>query len=172
MKLIAEFDYQSNDISGNNLREGELSLVFDIETIDRIKQESGYEVPKNVMKWRVRSGLKGFQQLTDIWTRGKGSIPPSDEIIGKYSVYTIPHYSSKSRSLFFPINPNFVTSKKDNSLVRSELGIHHDFNTPGSSGCIVFVNKYDFCNLIGFLSLIAHLDKPDQYVDLDVFQKA
>lgn len=88
-----------------------------------------------IIDYLATSGLPDWQRVEDQWTRGKGPIPAGE--------YTIPSqaYWLDTRGvegLFYHISPDPVGS---GDRIRSELGIHFDANTPGTSGCIGLINE-------------------------------
>ncbi|MGJ5634237.1 hypothetical protein [Nostoc sp. CALU 1950] len=86
------------------------------------------------------SGLCGYQDKDNIWTRARGPIPPGSD----YSVPTIPYYLSTKgiEGNFFHITPDPITSSQ--GITRGEFGVHFDANGPGSAGCIVLIRKESF----------------------------
>lgn len=84
------------------------------------------------------SGLPGHQSFSDISSKGKGPIPPQQEVnIVNYSVTTTAIYMPQIKGVegnFYSITPFAVSG---NNINRSDMGVHFDANVPGSSGCIV-----------------------------------
>lgn len=90
------------------------------------------------INYLATSGAIGAQYEGNWWQRGKGPIPP-----GIYSIPTKPYYlpTKGVEGQFFHVMPDPIGEKGQR---RSELGIHHDANVPGSSGCIVIIRKPSF----------------------------
>lgn len=90
------------------------------------------------VKLTARSGLAGYQTNGAWRIKGRGPIPPSQQIIPqKWSVSTqrlwMPDVKGVEGS-FYPIAPFQVSLL---GIARGDFGIHFDANIPGSSGCIV-----------------------------------
>ena len=82
------------------------------------------------------SGLPDYQRPDDQWVRGKGPIPAGDQ----YKIPTEPYWLETRgvEGFFFHITPDPVGS---GDRIRSELGVHWDANSPGTSGCIGLINR-------------------------------
>jgi len=88
----------------------------------------------NIIDYLATSGLPDYQRPNDQWVRGKGPIPQGD-----YQIPTEPYWLDTRgvEGLFFHITPDPVGS---GDRIRSELGVHYDANSPGTSGCIGLIN--------------------------------
>lgn len=88
-----------------------------------------------VIDYLATSGLPDWQRFPDQWARAKGPIPA-----GEYQIPTEPYWLDTRgvEGYFFHITPDPVRGSGDR--IRSELGIHWDANTPGTSGCIGLTN--------------------------------
>ena len=88
-----------------------------------------------IIDYLATSGIPDWQRPEDQWTRAKGPIPA-----GTYEIPTEPYWLDTRgiEGLFFHITPDPVGS---GDRIRSELGVHYDANTPGTSGCIGLINK-------------------------------
>lgn len=92
---------------------------------------------KQVATFVATSGVAGFQTPDYFKTRGKGPIPPYKPYFIDPNCY---YLATKGiEGMFFSIKPDPIPG-----YGRSEIGIHHDANVPGSSGCIVIQNKKSF----------------------------
>jgi hypothetical protein len=81
--------------------------------------------------FRAISGSPSHQSLDEIWTRGKGPIPPGD-----YTIETFGDIHPKVESFAFHILPDPIINPDDPSKIRSELFLHADMGVPGTAGCI------------------------------------
>lgn len=102
-------------------------LVFSCTTEDTFKDgkllyygDITYNPPFTEIKdsFKARSGLKLYQGNEFWWTRGKGSIPPSNDVLNTqrvyrnlaynniYNVNLYPYHSDKVNGLAFRITPN------------------------------------------------------------------
>ncbi len=106
----------------------------------------------NRIVYDATSGIPGYQRKADIWTRGKGLIPPSNAIVTPYTVETAPIRPTNPAAAGewqYRILPDEVWSKEDGLLKwvnyrRTILRIHYDQNhatSPGSAGCIVLTDR-------------------------------
>ena len=86
--------------------------------------------------YQATSGLPDWQRPEDQWTRAKGPIPAGED----YTIPTQPYWLDTRgvEGLFFHITPDPVGF---GARIRSELGIHFDANTPGTSGCIGLITE-------------------------------
>jgi hypothetical protein len=89
-----------------------------------------------IINYLATSGLPDWQRLEDQWSRGKDPIPAGKD----YQIPTEPYWLDTRgvEGLFFHITPDRVGS---GDRIRSELGIHFDANTPGTSGCIGLITE-------------------------------
>lgn len=87
-------------------------------------------------KWRATSGQRRFQSLSDVWTRGKGAIPPTDLVEDDYYVETLPQVKPNLGGLAFQIHPVTIR-EKGGDRIRSEAFIHLDTPPEGSAMCPV-----------------------------------
>lgn len=97
------------------------------------------------VKLRVTSGLAGYQKQGDWRIKGRGYIPPSQQIIPQqWSVSTqrlwMPDFKGVEGS-FYAIAPFVIRLP---GVARGDFGIHFDANMPGSAGCIVIRHQDDW----------------------------
>lgn len=121
MKVLL-YHQQLSDIS--SLIEGRLLLI---ET----------DIPVIADTYIAASGLPGFQNYSDLFTVGRGCIPPNSRVGINYNVATVPLFMPNVKGVqgnFYVISPSEVTI---GGVTRGDFGIHFDANVPGSSGCIV-----------------------------------
>lgn len=94
---------------------------------------------KNI--YRATSGCASWQEPEEVASRGKGSIPPQNQVgISHYTVVTSPIFMPKVKGVegnFYKINPHEVII---NGTTRGDFGIHRDANVPGSAGCVVLTS--------------------------------
>ena len=122
LKLLFQMNLQSS----SNLVLGKLSLCYpNGETVD----------------FTATSGCRGWQSEDNLWSRGRGPIPPGFN----YSVPTTGYHCSTPGidGEFFHIIPDPIRS--ESGITRGEFGIHLDSNfdsSPGSAGCIVLTREF------------------------------
>ena len=92
---------------------------------------------KEINTFIATSGVVGHQTKTSFKERGKGCVPPYPGLKIDTSGYKLP--AKGIEGWFFPIVPSPIPG-----YGRSEIGLHHDANVPGSAGCIVVKNKAPF----------------------------
>ncbi|NUO19972.1 hypothetical protein HUU59_11035 [bacterium] len=99
------------------------------------------------------SGLIGFQSQANLWTPGKGPIPPHD----KWTVSTTPEVRPDKgiEGDFFRIYPVELINPNNAADKRSGFGIHRDANIPGSAGCIVIADRLHFAEFTRFMLILA-----------------
>lgn len=119
-----EFNMQLAGGIGWDLLEGTLLIKKNIDNAN--------------VKLRVTSGLAGYQKKGDWRIKGRGYIPPSQQIIPqKWFVSTqrlwMPNVKGVEGS-FYAIAPFQIFLP---GVARGDFGIHFDANVPGSAGCIV-----------------------------------
>lgn len=93
---------------------------------------------KEVINYLATSGAIARQTKDYLWrAKGFGPIPE-----GEYWIPTIGYVSNLPgiNGLFFHIQPDPVSALGK----RSELGIHHDANVPGTAGCIGIIRHASF----------------------------
>ena len=111
---------------------------------------------KMVAEWPATSGIRYRQGLLDIWTRGKGLIPPSTEVQDPYRLGTEKAHSNNFKAVgefIYTIWPLNVWCK-DRLRKRSNFGLHFDANhktSPGSGGCIVLIDETEWESLQAYL---------------------
>lgn len=95
--------------------------------------------------WEATSGIPYKQALGHIWTRNAGPLPPSNAVREPYRVRTALIHSNNLTAVgehLFAILPYTIWSV-DGTRKRTNTALHFDANhriSPGSGGCIVFVN--------------------------------
>jgi hypothetical protein len=87
-----------------------------------------------IINYLATSGLPDWQRPEDQWVRAKGPIPA-----GQYEIPSEAYWLETRgvEGFFFHITPDPVGS---GDRTRSELGVHHDANVPGTAGCIGIIN--------------------------------
>jgi len=91
-----------------------------------------------IINYLATSGARGRQTKELLWEQGKlGALPE-----GEYSIPTIGYVSNVPgiQGYFFHIQPDPISEKGR----RSQLGIHHDANAPGTAGCIGIIRRDSF----------------------------
>lgn len=111
------------------------------------------------------SGARGFQSEADVWTVGKGPLPP----LPGYTVTLNPEpkVAPGIDGDFFRILPVVVTNSA--GVKRSGFGIHRDANSdsaPGSAGCIVIRGFAMFARFE--LWALEQLERGHKYANLEL----
>ena len=94
---------------------------------------------KHAINYLATSGAAGRQTRELLWKMGGfGPIPEAVD----YWIPTIGHVSNVPgiAGYFFHIQPDPRSEKG----MRSQLGIHHDANSPGTAGCIGIIRRSSF----------------------------
>lgn len=104
-----------------------------------------------IINYLATSGLPNWQRPEDQWTRGKGPLPA-----GQYEIPSEAYWLETRgvEGLFYHIAPDPVGS---GDRIRSELGVHFDANTPGTSGCIGLITEEGWNGFCRRMAKIASL---------------
>jgi hypothetical protein len=96
-----------------------------------------YENQTQIATFVATSGQPGYQSPRHYHTRSKGLCPPYKKLFVNCLGYYLNTIGIEG--MFFHVTPDPIPG-----YGRSEIGIHHDANVPGSSGCIVVSNEISF----------------------------
>jgi len=125
------------------------------------------------MSWRATSGLPGFQVYGRYWS-AHTPLPPSSVINRLYRIPTQGYLlstrgiaeDSGKPDMFFHLQPDPVVNPENGSEERSEAGMHHDSNAPGTNACIGFESMQEWLN---FKTVMADLHSHGiMWIDVEV----
>lgn len=99
-----------------------------IGTLDFLDSNS-----KLVRSYPATSGIAGYQNHDDVWTRGAGPIPsvPNQAILFSDGYHL---NTTGIEGWAFPMRPDPIM--RNGKVGRSEIMLHRDANVPGTAGCI------------------------------------
>lgn len=101
------------------------------------------------------SGLPGYQDHDDIWTRGAGPCPP----VSGQAIRFSSGYHLKKRGIegwFFPMLPDPIM--RNGAVGRSEIGLHRDANVPGTAGCLgLLLSKAEYDEFVAWAKPLGDL---------------
>lgn len=112
---------------------------------------------KNLIKgYSATSGCIGNQHLQSQSLKGRGPLPACEHVgIEYYKVDTKPINLTNIKGVegsFYIIRPQAVVIGR---VSRGDFGIHFDANAPGSAGCCVLPNDYEWDDFESKMSFFA-----------------
>jgi hypothetical protein len=115
-----------------------------------------------VRKEPATSGLPGYQDESDVWTRGAGPIPPVPNLAIRFG----DGYHLDTRGIdgwAFPMLPDPIM--RGAAVGRSEIMLHRDANVPGTAGCIgLLLTKHDYDLFVSWANKLGTLPLKVRYV--------
>lgn len=144
-----------------NLRQSDELLYGMLSAIDNSD-------PLNLVtvdRWRATSGQRTHQTIDNVWTKGKGPLPPSCDI-APVTYRVLSSLAHTSIGECFLIRPDWVVKQNGKLVERSLFRIHFDGGPPGSAGCPV-LNEYDWRSFKAFMAV-----QPAGYITLEVVYKS